>query len=497
MTASAYLLFLPVALPIAGFAAALAAAGSRNIQKVLTLGTALLYLVVALGLFKNSSHPMTLVFGGWQLPFGISFTADVATAALLVVTGLIFFTTVLYSVPGLNAEDSPFFFPAMNVLIAGVSGAFLTRDLFNLYVWFEVILIASFTILSLGRSRFRLAGALKYVVLNLISSALFLTAAGFVYNAVHTLDFADSSARLSQLYDEGSRVTLISMLLLVSFSIKAAIVPFHFWLPAAYHHLSPAISALFAGLLTKVGIYAIIRVCLLVFPVAPLIEGVLSVLGPLTIMIGVLGAISQTNIRRILGFHIVSQIGYLATAALFIASPNPELRYGGIVAAMFYMIHHIFVKANLYLVAGLIRQYAGSELLTQLGGLKAVAPVLLILFAAPALSLIGIPPTSGFWAKFSMLKIAAEHGLFFHAAIMLLGGFFTAFSMIKIWIGAFFGEYGAAQPVESFPRIGVLSGPVVACVVLTVISISIGLDPDFLMGIATASADQLLPTGGR
>ncbi|MCT7654634.1 hypothetical protein MBH78_07270 [Oceanimonas sp. NS1] len=249
-----------------------------------------------------------------------------------------------------------------------MTGAFLTGDIFNLYVWFEILLIASFGLMILGGERAQMEGAIKYVTLNLISSAMFLTAVGLLYGYAGTLNMADLAVKLNG-PEQSGLVTVIAMLFLVAFGIKAAAFPLFFWLPASYHTPPVAISAVFAGLLTKVGVYALYRVFSLIFvqDIGFTHGTVLMAMGIFTMVTGVLGAAAQFEVRRILSFHIISQIGYMLVGlALF----TPLAVAGGV----FYIFHHIIVKTNLFLVSGVMYRYHGSYDLSRLGACTARHP---------------------------------------------------------------------------------------------------------------------------
>ncbi|MFO7639792.1 MAG: proton-conducting transporter membrane subunit, partial [Candidatus Competibacteraceae bacterium] len=390
------------------------------------------------------------------------------------------------------------YYPLMHLLLAGVCGAFLTGDIFNLYVWFEVLLVASFSLLILGGERAQMEGAIKYVTLNLLSSVLFLTAVGLLYGLTGTLNMADLAWKLGQIDDSKTGlVTAISILFMVSFGIKAAAFPLFFWLPASYHTPQVAVSALFAGLLTKVGVYALFRVFTLIFTQeVEFTHTLLLWMAGLTMLTGVLGAAAQFEFRRILSFHIISQIGYMILGlALF----TPLALVGGV----FYIMHHIIVKANLFLVSGLVYRLRGSYELKELGGLYRDTPWVGILFLIPALSLAGLPPLSGFFAKFILIRAGLETGAWVAVGVALLVGLLTLYSMIKIWGEVFWkavpaGEV-ASEPVSRRSESGrgrdlyLYYLPIAGLAVLTLI---IGLSAQPIYVLAEAAAGQLLDPAG-
>ena len=406
---------------------------SRRWQRRLTLlGTALLLIAsIALLLRTWQDGFVVLQPGSWPAPFGITLVADLLSAIMVVITGLLGFGIAIYSQSTIPSGHEKFgYHPLLHLLLAGVAGSFLTGDIFNLFVWFEVMLLASFALLTLGGERAQMEGAIKYVTLNLFSSAIFLSAIGLTYGLTGTLNMADLGAKLAQVEHRGM-VNVVALMFMISFGIKAAAFPLFFWLPASYHTPQVAVSAIFAGLLTKVGVYALYRLFTLVFvgDVA-FTHNILLWSAALTMLTGVLGAAAQFEFRRILSFHIVSQIGYIMLGlALF----TPLAIAGGI----FYLVHNIIAKTNLFLLSGVTYRLLGSHDLSKLGGVYRERPGIAILFLISALGLAGIPPLSGFFAKFLVIKAAVEIESWMAVIVALSVSFMTLYSMLKIWIQVF------------------------------------------------------------
>ncbi|MFM2042893.1 MAG: hypothetical protein RLY86_1469, partial [Pseudomonadota bacterium] len=370
------ILLLPVLLPLAT-ACLCAMAWTRPAdQRRIALAGILALFAASLWLFATvlDAGVVATQLGDWRAPFGITFVADLFSAVMVVVSGTLGIAVLLFARRDVSkAEVHAGFHPLMQGLLVGVNGAFLTGDIFNLYVWFEVMLITSFGLLTLGRTRSQLDAGVKYVSLNLIGTMLFLLGIGILYGAAGTLNMADLALRLPDLAGTPA-VTGAALLFLVAFGIKAAMFPLFAWLPASYHTAGISVSAIFAGLLTKVGVYALIRVFTLLFPLADTpLQVVLGVVAALTMITGVLGAAIQWDVRRILSFHIISQIGYML---LGLAVYTPL----AVAGAVFYVVHHIIVKANLFLLAGVIQRAGGSFDLRRSGGLMRRAPWLAILF---------------------------------------------------------------------------------------------------------------------
>ncbi len=455
----------------------------EHVKVVSVIGAVLLVLVgLRLVVLAGDDVPLAVQLGGWQAPYGITVVIDRLSAAMVAITGVIGLATVVY---GLVREGNPDvlrnFHLFVHGLLAGVCGAFITGDVFNLYVWFEVLLIGSFALIALGGGRRRLAGTMTYLVLNLLATLVFLLSAGLVYSATGTLNMGE----LGLIFRSGEAppaATLAVVMMLLSFAIKAALFPVFGWLPASYHVAWTPVSALFAGLLTKVGVYALIRLVTLMWPEYSGVHEVLLWVACATMLVGVLGAAAQIEVRRILSFHIVSQVGYMILG-LALASPL------AIAGAVFYLIHHIIVKANLFFIGGLAARLTGSERLAAMGGLYAKAPWLAILFAIPALSLAGIPPLSGFWAKFVLVKASLTDGFWWAAGVALLTGIFTLLSMSKIWNETFLKAHprgeAAIRPIEG------MRGAWAAIVVLALMTVAIGLGAGPVMEYAIAAAEQL------
>jgi multicomponent Na+:H+ antiporter subunit D len=480
------LLVLPILLPLATAATALLLwRWPRMQQGVCVAGAGGLFAASVALLVQVLRHGIQVVqVGGWPDPFGISLVADLFGALMVVLAGLIGFAVAVYSVAAVDAPRKRFgYYPLLHVLLMGVCGAFLTGDLFNLYVWFEVLLIASFVLLALGGERGQIEGALKYVVLNLMSSALFLAGVGLLYGMAGTLSMADLAVKLRGTSQPGL-VTATAMLFLVAFGIKAAVFPLFFWLPASYHTPPVAVSAVFAGLLTKVGVYALIRVFTLLFVQdVGYTHGLILGVAGLTMLTGVLGAASQTEMRRILSFHIISQIGYMLMGLGLFA----PLALAG---SIFYIAHHIVVKTNLFLVSGLVQRLRGTDALGPLGGLYQARPGVSALFAIPALALAGIPPLSGFFAKLVLLRSGLELGSYAIVAVALVVSVLTLFSMTKIWAEAFWKAPPPEAPAPAAGRLPLVM--LLPSVGLAVVTLGLGLMPGPGLWLATTAAEQLL-----
>jgi len=487
---------LPLLLPLVFAVFSLLAWRLINVQKVIAVLGSLVLLAVNLAIFLQVQQGgvLSIQVGRWTAPFGVSLVVDLLSAILLLTASLAALAAAVFSLAGMDAPRLRWgYFPLFHFLMMGVNGAFITGDLFNLYVWFEVMLMSSFVLMVLGSGRFQLEGGLKYVILNLLSSMLFLSAIGLTYHFTGALNLADLARRMPAVEPRGLTV-LIGVLFMVGFGIKAALFPLYFWLPASYHTPPVTIAALFSGLLSKVGFYALLRVFSLLFSGQwEFFQPLLLALAGLTMVSGVLGAAAQTDFRRLLSFHIISQIGYLVMGlALFSRE--------AIGAAIYFTVHVIFAKMALFLIAGMVQTVSGSFDLRRLGGLYRRFPALSLAFLVPAMALAGLPPLSGFFAKLLLVIAGLQESRYVIVAVALFVSLLTLFSMTKIWNEVFWklapvssaGKLPSAPPQnDALPA--AMWAPVVG---LSVIVILMGLFADPLSEIANRAAASLLDPQG-
>jgi multicomponent Na+:H+ antiporter subunit D len=500
------LLVLPLLLPLGIAAVSLLFYRSRTAQRILAVVGAVSLLAAAIVLLAVvwSDGIQAAQMGDWPAPFGITLVADVFSALMVLVAAAIGLAVVLYSLMAIDRTRESFgYYPLLNILLMGICGAFLTGDLFNLYVWFEVMLIASFVLLALGGGREQIEGAIKYVTLNLLSSAVFLVAVGVLYAAAGTLNMADLSVTLRG-ETNGGLITTVAVLFLIAFGIKAAIFPLYFWLPASYHTPPAAISAIFAGLLTKVGVYALIRVFTLLFVQdVDYTHNLILVIAGLTMVSGVLGAIAQVEFRRVLSFQVVSTIGYMLMG-LGLFTPL------ALAGSLFYIVQDAAVKTNLFLISGVTQRMAGDDTLRGLGGLYRRTPIMAALFFIPAMSLAGIPPLPGFFAKLALVQAGLGAGEYAIVAVALGVSTLTLYSMTKVWSAWWAPAATSAGPVlarplapeapPSFPDVATAGARawaiVLPIVVLAVLTLALGLAAEPVLRVSQRAAEQLLdPTG--
>ena len=480
----------PVLVPLATAGLTAMVAGRTRLQQAVSFAGALGFLAAAVALMAQVSAgvPASVSFGDWALPYGIQFQLDGLSSVLVLVTALMGLASLLYLASDADpGPRHPLLLPLVHGTLTGVAGAFSTADLFNLYVWFEVMLICALGLIALGGRRDQLDAAFKYLGLNLFGTLLLLSAIGLLYAATGQLNYGALAVAARQIDPPLLHALLVT--LAVALLLKSAAFPLYAWLPASYPTLPAPVLALFAGLLTKVGAYAVLRTLGDVFmPAGAALFEALGWVAAATMVAGVLGAAYHWDLRRILAFHIVSQIGYILLA---VALGGP----GGHAAALFYTVHHIVVKANLFLIAGMIAALAGAYDLRHIGGLAAARPALAVLFAVPALSLVGIPPLSGFWAKLLVLQETLAQQRFAWGAIALLVSMLTLYSMMKIWLEAFWKRHPGDGGSEAFatwqPRRVALAPAWMATCGLAAVTLAIGLAPHALIELARDAADAL------
>jgi multicomponent Na+:H+ antiporter subunit D len=474
------LLFLPLALPFTTAVLTLLAWRTPGLRRAISLAGALALLVSGGAILARvlDTGPFAEQAGGWPAPFGITLVADGLAAAFVALTGLTAVIALVFARADVTAaEEHAGFHPLVHAMLAGISGAFLTGDLFNMYVWFEVMLISTFGLLVIGSGT--LDGAMKYVGLNLIGTVAFITGVGLLYGTTGALNMADLHARLMDRAD--APVLVAAALLVFAFAAKAALAPLHFWLPASYHTPAFTTSALFAALLTKVGVYALLRVFSLVFdtpgtPIASLLLGLALV----SMLIGCLGALVMPSVRRVLGFSITASIGAMVLG-LAVGTPL------ALAAAVLYAGQDVLVKAGLFLGAGAIHRATGSEDLARSGGLWRSQPFVALLILVPALALAGMPPFSGFWPKLMLVRATLEAGEGWLAAAVLVMGLLTLIAMARVWADAVW----AAGPAEVTPA-RLPAAMLVPLAVLAVLVVAAGIWAGPLVAFAETVAGQIL-----
>jgi multicomponent Na+:H+ antiporter subunit D len=476
------LVFLPIFIPL--FVGALLVFFNKKHQ--LTMKISYLTVFLSLGVsiylsyyvFKN--NPLILETGAWKAPYGIILVADKLSVIMILSVNVIALAAVIFASSSVNSKMvQHYFYPLFFLLIAGVSGAFLTGDLFNLFVFFEVLLMASYGLIIIGGSKHQFRESVKYILLNLFSSILFVTTVAFLYSVTGTVNMAQLGERVAEVEQQGI-LTGIAILLFVVFATKGALFPLYFWLPKSYIVPSPVVSALFGALLTKVGVYSMLRVYTLIFShKLELTHTFFIWVASITMLIGVIGALSTSNVKLIIAYNIMPAIGFML---LGIGTFSAESLAGTI----YYLVHDMAIKAALFFLAGLLVWHAGTSNLNKMGGYIKTSPLLGWMFFIAALVLAGIPPFSGFIGKYLLLRGAFDEEHYMAAGIGLLSSLLILFSVIRIFIGAFWGEI-KGEPKEKVRRSGLAASGL-----LIAISILLGVGAEWFYPYIQSAADSLI-----
>ncbi len=460
-------------------------------QKLVSVFGSLGVLVLAFRLFQRvrTEGILTMNAAGWDAPFGIVFVADLLSSSLVLLTAFAGLAVAVFSVVGIGRARILYgYFPILHFLLMGVNGAFLTGDIFNLYVFFEVIIISSFVLMTLGGRKPQLEGGVKYMSMNILASMIFLTGIGILYGITGCLNLADLARTIPEVKNQ-NLVDITAVFFLIGFGIKSAVFPLYFWLPSSYHTPPSAVAAVFGGLLTKVGVYALLRVFSLVFVPDAFIQSLILTLAALTIVTGALGALIKYNIRRMFSYLIVCHIGFMmAGLGMF-----TEVALAG---AVLYLFHDLMAKTNLFLVAGLIRQLRGTMNMNLLGGIYEQYPRISLLIAIVLFSVIGIPPLSGFWPKILLFEGGFTGGYFLTIGVIIFGSLITLWVLAKLWAKVFWksSPEDSANLVDEFAqkenwRKWALVTPVV---LLAAVSLFIGLGAEFMIGLSKGVASELM-----
>ena len=476
---------LPILIPFALAISLLVLRTTKTCRWVGPLGSFAIF-VVSISLFfrLKTEGILTLNMGGWDAPFGIVLVVDYLSALMLMVSSLILIAVSLFAIRFLPGDiPLPRFYFFFFTLTMGMNGAFITGDVFNLYVWFEVMLISSFVLITMGKKKEQLEGGIKYLALNLLGSFLFLAGLGLLYGKTGTLNMA----HLAEILKNDNQATLMNtsaILFFVAFGIKAAVFPLFFWLPASYHTPNIAITSLFAGLLTKVGVYTLIRFFTLFFVHDQHFwHNLLLIIAGLTMVTGGMAAASYYETRRILSYHIISQIGYMIMG-LGIFTPL------AIAGAVFFTLHNMIAKTGAFLASGMIAKIKGTYHLKEVGGLYKQNPLLAVLFIVPAFALAGVPPLSGFFAKFMLIKAGIESGSYIITTVALLTGLLTLYSMIKIWNEAFLKKQPENQANQKPIKLN--WADYVPLAILATASVLMGIFAATVFTVTMEAANQLI-----
>ena len=486
-----------------------------RIQRTASFMGALAYLGSVALLAEATAARSILVYqiSGWPAPYGITLVADALSVFMLGLTAIVSLAVVAFSTQFMSAYAQRVSFHSLyHLMVVGITGSFLTGDVFNLFVWFEVMLIASYALVAFYSGPEHTRAALQYTVLNLLGSAIMLLAIGGLYATTGTLNMADMARRLgnpSQFGVAPVPVLGLATLLFCVFALKAGIVPFQFWVPAAYRAAPAPVAAMLAGVVKKVGIYAIIRLYFTVFAAATLPEGlslpgflgtsflgffgpVMFVMAAMSILLGGIGALSRPDLDGLLAYSSISQIGFIVLP-LAVAATVPEVRALGIATTLIYTLNHGLTKSMLFLASGTVQNAVDSLRFNDLGGLAQRTPILSVSVFIGMLSLIGIPPLSGFFAKLFVFRtisnatIVGGRGAVFALAIALGGSIFTIAYTTCAWNRGFWGPQTENVRTATYSPVLVI---VVVGLAASLLFVGIGFEP--VLGVVKAAAEAAL-----
>ncbi len=466
---------------------------SRGSQFGFSILAVIAIIAVEIELFYRvlATGPVAMTMGNWLPPFGISFVADVLSVGFALAAAVVTLVVLLYFQADIVPREVRHgFFPLVMLLLAGVTGAFMTGDLFNLYVWFEVMLISSFGLLIIGGKKVQLDGAVKYGFLNFLATTFFLVGLGYLYGLVGTLNMADI-AMVAPAADPAA-MTAIAAIFFLAFAMKAAAFPVNAWLPASYHTPDAAVSALFGGLLTKVGAYVLLRILIALLPEQrDAFDSLITAIAILTLISAPLGAIAQTNLRRALGFLVMGGIG-----AILAGIATPSIR--GVAGATFYVFHAMLTMSAFYLVAGLIERVTRATDTRQMGGIYASNSLISIMFIVLVFAAAGLPPFLGFWPKLLLTEAALQESSWWLAVAILVNSILTTIAGTRLWAHIFWrnGREGKKSEIKN-DRLRELKAPektfaLGASAVLVLVVLVIGLQPNLVFESARAAALNLL-----
>jgi len=446
------LVILPVLIPLLTGIILIFFSKKISLQKWISTISLITTVVIAAILVQTvfTNGIQTLQLGGWQAPFGIVLVADMLSSILVLTASFVSLGCLIYAFRSIGIEREKFYFyPVVQFLMVGVLGAFLTGDIFNLFVFFEVMLMSSYVLIVLGGTKIQLRESIKYILVNVVSSALFVIAVAYLYSVTGTLNMADLSVRISESGQPGI-LTVIAVLFLVVFGLKGAIFPLFFWLPGSYQAPPTPVTALFGALLTKVGVYSIMRVFTLIFyHDTAFTHQLIGVLAGLTIIIGVIGAIAYWDVKKIIIYNIMTAVGVILFGVATLSTTS-------LAGSIFYIVHDMIVKGALFLLVGAMAIIAGTSNLKKMGGLIKYHPVLGWMFFIACIALAGIPPLSGFIGKLLIVKGGFEAEHYILSGLVLLSSLLVLYSVIKIFMHGFWGETKLSKEEEKGSTKGLL-----------------------------------------
>ena len=431
---------------------------------VASITALLLYVVQTEGIMK-------LDFSGWLPPYGILFVADSFALILVLTASIVTAICLLYAFSTIGERhEKMFFYPFVLFLIAGVNGSFLTGDIFNLFVCFEVMLLASYVLVALGGEKFQLRESLKYVLINVVASWMFLVALAFLYGTLKTLNMAHIAQRVAEV-GQDPILTTVSILFLIVFALKAGLLLF-FWLPGSYSVPPTVVQALFAALLTKVGIYALFRTFTLMFPLNQDVTHLLiGIMAGATIVAGCMGALSGRDVRTIATYNVIIGVGFI----LIGLASGTETGFAG---AIYYLVHDMLAKALLFLILGTVVYVTGETIVKNMSGLIRNYPLFGWIYFLVMCALAGIPPLSGFLGKVLIGQGAIEGENYVLLTLGFASSVIVLYSLLRIFLASFFGETTISEDDKKpIPKLAMVSFALLAIIIISIGIAAEGMAP--------------------
>ena len=468
-----------------------------GIQKAISVAVSFAMLILSIILLSQvwSGGIQAYEVGEWG-KYGIILVADLLSSGMVVLTSFVSFLSLIYSLDYIERKSlSASYYPLFSLLVAGLNGSFLTGDIFNLFVFFEILLLSSCGLVianeqgGVTKSSDKMEATFKYLVLNMLSSIVMLIAVSSLYATTGTLNMADISVKLSAMSAAGTlpwHVFAIALMFVVVFGNKAAIFPLHYWLPDVHPTAPSPISAMLSGVLIKVGAYGMLRVFFLIFiDTLDIFKPVIMYLALATIVVGAISAVAQTDVKRLLAYSSVSQIGYVFLGISFGS-------IYGITAALVYLVNHAVAKSMLFLTSGGIIHHAGTRDMRKMGGMVDSAPLMSLMFLVGAMSIAGMPPLGGFIAKLSLFDAGIGEQYYFAIGIALFFAIFTLFYMFRAMLLMFWGEKRDVEKYGDYSHHGTSFLMAVPIVVLALTIVGFGIYAEPLLTLANATAHQII-----
>lgn len=436
----------------------------NHINKVIASSLLLFMVIISIWCLVSTGDSVTVYkVGGWEpvnkIPVGIYMVLDAFSSIMLCIINILGFLSVIYAISYISRYTSEnYFYSLFCLMVAGMNGVALSGDLFNIYVFLEIAAISSYALVAFGVEKDELEATFKYQVLGGLASLLIIFGIGLIYWKTKTLNIADIRSVLSQGNDRNLYI-MIQILLLSGFGLKAAIIPFHAWLPDAHSSAPSPISAMLSGVLIKaVGIYVIIRLFFNMFPINEEMALLITTLGTLSMVVGVFLAIGQWDIKRLLAYHSISQMGYVVLSTgigmiLISRGIREEVAALAIAGGIFHLINHTVFKGLLFLNAGAIEYSTGTRNLKEMVGLSEHMPVTSATSLVASLSISGLPPFNGFFSKLIIIVAAVMGRFYLLAALAALVSIITLASFMKFQRYAFYNKdrKGISQEVKEVP----------------------------------------------